>query len=236
MKKLIAAKPLQKLANKEFFHDVKKYIKNTHGFYKDKLPEMNVMAVKFHEEYSLHDFYRIFNRLWNSGSNGERSLAIHALELYHDDFDMKTWHFLKGKLKDIKSFDEADCMGELLSYFYVKYPTFKKELLKLSSHSSIWIRRISLISCYHILQKEGRDVLFMLAIIEHTISDKDRYVQKIIVAILTRVGRTKKDALKKFMLHHTDMPEYIFIASTQRMKELRKMRGLKKLNNARVLS
>src|SRR3989344_5584626 len=94
-------KPLKKISNKEFLNDVKKYIKNTHEFYKEKVPELNVLANRLRKEYTLQEFYKIFDKLWNSWSNNERSLAIHTLQLYNREFDINTWYFLKKKkIKD----------------------------------------------------------------------------------------------------------------------------------------
>ena len=189
---------------------------------------MKVMAEKIHDEHSLEEFYKVFNKLWHSGSNEDRSLAIHALELYNNDFDLRTWKFLKNKLNDIKSIDEAECIGKIISFFYIKYSEFTNELLRLSQHKNIWVRRISLFCYYHILKNDIKDIT-IISVIENNIHDKDRAMKMIITDILNKIGKLKEEALKRFILKNKDMPEDIFLAITGKMKYLRKIRGLKRL-------
>ena len=92
-------KQLKKLGDKEFTQDIKKYIKSSHQFHESKTPEIKTLAKKFHEEYSLNEFYKIFNKLWDSGYENEKVLAIHSLKLYKEEFNIKTWKFIKPKIK-----------------------------------------------------------------------------------------------------------------------------------------
>ena len=143
-------RPLKRLSNKEILYDIKKYIKNSHEFYKYKTPELDVMAKKIHDEYSLKEFYRIFNRLWNGY---RRSLAIHSLALYNEDFDLDTWRFIKTKLKDINSIDEVKYIAEIISLICLMYSSIKNEILGMSSSSNVWIKRISVFSYYYLIKR-----------------------------------------------------------------------------------
>jgi len=80
-------RPLKRLGHKEFEEDIKGFIKNTHKFYSSKIPEIKTLAKKLHEEHSLEEFYKVFNKLWRSGYHNERVLAIKTLKLYKEDFD-----------------------------------------------------------------------------------------------------------------------------------------------------
>ena len=64
-----------------------------------QLNEIRTLAKRLHEEHSLKEFYSIFNKLWKSGYHEEMSLALYTLQLYENGFDLKTWKFLKPKLK-----------------------------------------------------------------------------------------------------------------------------------------
>jgi hypothetical protein len=221
-------KQLKKLGNREFLGDIKKYITNTHGFYKDKVPEMQVMAQRLHDEYSLKDFYKVFYKLWHAG-NGERSLAIHTLELYHEEFDEKTWEFLPLFLREVKSFDELECFGEIISYLYVKHISIKRALFRLAHNENLWMRRIPLVAVYSAMKrKEEKDIIFMIKIVEQTLFDREEKIQTMIIALMKEIGKTKRELLKKFILKHMSMPDEIFLPATEKMKELRKMRKLKK--------
>ena len=223
-------KPLKKISNKEFLNDVKKYIKNTHEFYKEKVPELNVLANRLRKEYTLQEFYKIFDKLWNSWSNNERSLAIHTLQLYNREFDINTWYFLKEKIIHIKSFDEVNSIGEIISDILYKIPDLKREIIALSRNKNVWLKRISTSVCFYGLKKKKiKDPSFLLFIIAQNIKDKDKNFQKEVGYLLCETAKLKKYLARKFILKHNHMPEVIFTEATKNMKELRKLRKIKKL-------
>ncbi len=116
-------KSLQKLNNKEIEKDIKDYIKTNHKFYKTKLPELKTLSKILYEEHSLEEFYKIFNKLWNSSKELEKTLAIQTLKLYKKEFDIKTWKFIKNKLKNIKSPDlKEDILQNIIKPLSTKYP------------------------------------------------------------------------------------------------------------------
>ena len=88
-------KRLNKLNNKELEKDIKEHITKIHEFYGSKIPELKTLSKILKQEHCLKDFYKIFNRLWRSGIQREKILAIQTLELYKKDFDKETWKFLK---------------------------------------------------------------------------------------------------------------------------------------------
>ena len=75
------------------------------------------------------------------------SLALYALQLYEDDFNIETWKFLKPKLKNIKSWDQIDAVSLfIIGKILLKYPRFEKEIFKLSKSRDFWLRRIAIVS------------------------------------------------------------------------------------------
>jgi len=121
-------KPLKKLNNKELGQDIKEYITKTHEFYGSKVPELKTLSKILKQEHSLKDFYKIFNRLWKSGIQRERILAIQTLELYKKDFNKDTWKFLKPKLKDMKSDYEIDKVRDIIKNILLRCPGLRKEV------------------------------------------------------------------------------------------------------------
>ena len=230
------SKPLQRLSNKEFLGDIKKYIKNTHEFYTHKVPEMNILADRLHQEYTLNDFYKVFNKLWQSGSQNDRTLAIHTLELYYADFNLTTWQNLKQKLSSIKSIDEVDHIGKIISLIYRRENALREDIFKLATQSTIWLRRIALYSLYHLIkQKEIKDFHFVIKCVIANLDDTDEEVQEVLGFIIRELGKLKKESVKRFILKHMSMPKRTFGIATEQMKELRKMRRLKKLTNVHVV-
>jgi len=225
-------KPLIKLNNKDFLDDVKKYIKNTREFYKDKNPELEILAGKFYEEYSLVNFYKIFNKLWNSGLNGDRELALLSFKLYKDEFDIITWKFLERKFKEIRNIEELNFIGEMISYIYRKNQTIIKDILYLSKSNDIWIKRISISACFYIVKRDlvnNQDIL--IEVIKRNIHDDNIFIQQILGFLLKKISKSKKEEIKMLILKNHNLPDSIYFQATEKMKYLRKLRQIKKLNS-----
>ena len=222
---------LKKLSNKQFAEDIKRYIKSPYQFYGIRVPEIRILAKRLHDEHSLKDFYPIFNKLWKSGYHEEMSLALYALQLYENDFDMKTWRFLKPKLKDIKTWDQIDAISTfILGKILLKYPELEKELLKLSKNKNFWLRRIAIVSTLPRIKKG--DIKFTMRLAEKYIYDREHYMQKATGWMLREAGKQKPDIVKNFVLKYINMPAICFSYCTERdLKDLRKIRRLKKLKN-----
>ena len=75
-------------------------------------------------------FYKVFDKLWNSGYEKERCLAVYSLQLYKDDFDNSTWKFLKPKLKDIQDKEQLKSVREISKEIIKKNPKLEKKILK----------------------------------------------------------------------------------------------------------
>jgi 3-methyladenine DNA glycosylase AlkD len=219
---------LKRLNNKQIAEDIKQYLKSPHEFYEVRIPEMKVLAKRLHEEYSLKDFYKVFNKLWKSGRHEEISLAIYAFQLYQDRFDMDTWKFLKPKLKDMKSWDQIDNVSiHIIGPMLIEYPQLEKEILKLSKVKNFWLKRLAIISTLPSLKK-GRYKL-TLALASHYLYEKEEHIQKATGWILNEIGKEKPELIKRFILKNMNMPDIMFEYATENMKELRRIRNLKKL-------
>jgi 3-methyladenine DNA glycosylase AlkD len=223
-------KPLRKLEKKQFANDIKKYLSSPYEFYGKKIPEIKVMAKKLHEENRLEDFYRIFNRLWNSSYHEAMSLALYTLELYENDFDIKTWEFIKAKIKDIRSYDKADAIGiNILGKIVIKYPSIEKEVSKLDKSKEIWSKRIAIVSSVPRIKKG--DIRPGMELAEMNIAEKDPNIQKAVGMIIREAGEQKPEEVKRFILKHMNMPAITFNIATENMKEIRKLKDIKKLKS-----
>jgi 3-methyladenine DNA glycosylase AlkD len=224
MKKL-----LRKLEKKQFATDIKKYLSSPYEFYGKKIPEIKIMAKKLHEENPLSDFYRIFNRLWNSSYHEAMSLALYTLELYEENFDLYTWQFVKSKIKEIRSYDKADAVGiNILGKMVIKYPILEKEILKFDNSKEVWPKRIAIVSSIPRIRKGDIQPAMVLA--ERNISEKDPYIQKAVGMIIREAGEQKPEEVKRFILKHMNMPPLTFSIATEKMREIRKLKDIKKLS------
>ena len=225
---------MKKLSNKEFADDIKTYLVSSHDFYRNKVPEMRVLAKRLHEEYSLKEFYKVFNKMWNSKYHGETSLAIYTLRLYSDEFNLATWRFLKSKLMSIKSFDQADSIGKIIGEILIKHPaSMKREVIKLSKSKNLWLVRLALASSIPLIRKG--DFKLGMKFVEDFIDVKEKYIQECVGIILREIGNKKPEVAKRFILKHIHMNHIVFkeATATTKLKELRKLRKIKKLGKGK---
>jgi 3-methyladenine DNA glycosylase AlkD len=216
---------LKRLNNREFIDDIKRYIKSPYEFYGEKVPELKTMAKHLHEEYSLKEFYRVFSRLWRSGYNGEQALAVKALKMYEKDFDLNTWKFLLPRLKEMNSYEEslADVLGKIL----YKYSKLKREVLKMSRSKNLFVRRLMMLLTINLIKKDDLGLTLVLA--EKYVYDDEKSIQRATGWVLSEAGKKKPETVKRFLLKHKDMKDRVFELATIHMRELRKVRNIKKL-------
>jgi 3-methyladenine DNA glycosylase AlkD len=219
---------LKKLKNKQFAEDIKTYITSPHEFYGVKIPELKTMAKRLHEEYKLKKFYKLFDKFWKSSYHEEMSLAIYTLQLYQDEFNLGTWRFLKTKLEDVKSWDQIDSIGsQIIGIILLKYPRLEKEILRFAKGENPWLKRMAIVSTLPLI-KQG-DIRLAMKISEMYLEDKEEHIQKAVGWILRESAKQDKERVKKFILKHIHtLSNNTFHSATENMKELRKVRRLKK--------
>ncbi|MFA5856175.1 MAG: DNA alkylation repair protein [Candidatus Pacearchaeota archaeon] len=222
-------KQLKKLNDKEFFEDIKKYIKSTHTFFEARLPELKVLAKRLHEEYDLKDFYKVFNRLWKSGYPEERTLAVHTLELYKEEFDIETWKNLKPKLKEIKSWDKLDKISKDIIGEILLRKDIKDDLIKMSNSKDNWFIRMAIVANIPLIKKN--DNLFAMKLINQHINSKEEAIQKANGWILKEISEKDPEIVKTFILKNKNMPLVTFNKATENLKDLRKIKSIKKLKD-----
>jgi len=222
-------KPLKRLGQEQFADDIKKFIKSTHKFYSSKIPEMKVMAKKLHDEHNLREFYRVFNRLWKSGYHNERVLAIHALELYKKDFNLDTWKFIRPRLREIRDWEELDFIAQKIIGELLKFSSVRADVLNLSKKRDAYLRRMALMSCLNLVKE--KDFKFALKVLGFYVQDRQEKIQWAVGLLVREIGKVDKEVARKFILKNSKMGDVAFETATKDMKELRRVRELKKLGS-----
>ncbi|MDP3026273.1 MAG: DNA alkylation repair protein [Nanoarchaeota archaeon] len=226
-----ARRQLKKLSDKQFAENIKRYLKSPYEFYGIHVPEIRTMAKHLYEEHELKDFYKIFNRLWNSGYHEEMSLALYTLQLYEEEFDITTFQFLKPKLNDIKSWDQIDAVSSsIIGKILLKDSRLEKDIIRLSKSKNFWMRRIAIVSTLPQIKRGNIRLTMKLA--EDYIHDTEPYIQKATGWMLREAGKQNPEVVKNFILKHMRMPPIAFSYATEReLKDLRKLRKIKKLED-----
>ncbi len=224
------AKQLKRLGDKQFFEDIKKYIKSSHSFYETRAPELKVLAKRLHEEYSLKEFYRVFNKFWSSGSAKQSSLAIYTLQLYKEDFDSDSWKFIKQKIKDVKSWDKLDSISiNIIGEILAKNPEIEKEIINFSKGKNIWLKKAAILST--IPQIRNRNFQLAIKIMDLHLYGKEEQAQKAVGLVLKEIGEQNPALLKRIIVKNMNMPLTTFFIATENREDLRDLRGLNNTNN-----
>lgn len=215
---------LKRLNNRQFYSDVKQYITSSHDFLGMKVPELRTLAKRLHKEHQLKDFYKTFNKLWNSSYHEESTLAIYTLELYKKDFDIETWKFLKPKLKNMKSLDQIDSVGyEIVGELLIKFKSLKTEIFEFARARNVWLNRLAMVATTRLV-KTG-DIAMAMRIAEGYSKEKHPYIQKSLGRMLREVGKVKPDVLEKYIQKNIkNLPPITFDYATEYMEDLRKLR------------
>ncbi|MGV8151616.1 MAG: DNA alkylation repair protein [Candidatus Nanoarchaeia archaeon] len=192
---------LRKSDKKQILKDIKEFIRTPVEFYETRMPEIKTMAKRMHEEHSLEDFYKIFDKLWKTGYNQERTLAIHALELYESDFDFNTFIKIREKLDNLKSLSQIDIISlNILGKIAIKEPKAKMEIIKMAKSNNPWIVRSALIST--IAWINNKETEFALKICKIAMKNKDTIVQKAVIRLLKEAAIQRPNEVKKFVVNN----------------------------------
>jgi 3-methyladenine DNA glycosylase AlkD len=212
---------LKRLDKKQFIEDIQSYIKSPYDFYNLRVPELKIMAKTLKERHPISEFYKIFDKLWNSGYNQEISLAIYTLELYEDEFTLKTFKFLVPKLKDIKNCHHLDAISlNILGKIILKFPEIEKDIIQFTNSDNYWLNRCAIISTMACIENEK--VQLTLKIAQKYISNKNSNLQRITGIMLKKASEKKPGLVKSFILKNMDkMSINCFMHATENLIELR---------------
>jgi len=120
----------------------------------------------------------------------------------------------------------------MISYIYRKNQTIIKDILYLSKSNDIWIKRISISACFYIVKRDlvnNQDIL--IEVIKRNIHDDNIFIQQILGFLLKKISKSKKEEIKMLILKNHNLPDSIYFQATEKMKYLRKLRQIKKLNS-----
>lgn len=223
---------LKRLSDEQLAEDIKKYIKTSYSFYETKAPEFKVLAKRLHEEYSLREFYRIFNKLWKSGYRDKMSLAVYTLQLYSNEFNLETYRFLKPRLREIKSWDKVDSIGmNIIGQIALKYPALEDEIIKMNQTNSRWLKRMAMTAS--IPQIRNGDFDLAMKLITINFPEKEEHVQKGIGILIDEIGKVKEDFAKRFIIKRIhEMNPICFHYATENLRDLRSLKKIKKLTRS----
>lgn len=186
-----------------------------------KVPECRAIAKKYND-LPLKEI----SELLKSKIHEERLTALLILlHRFQKNPSKEIYDFYLSNTKYVNNWDLVDLTAhKIVGAFLVEKP--RDILYKLASSSSLWERRISMVSTFAFLpEKDFKD---SLALAEILLQDKHDLMHKAVGWVLREIGKKDLDVLKKFLKkHYKQMPRTALRYSIEKFPEAERKKYLR---------
>lgn len=225
MNKKIAAiqKELRRSGNKVIATHSQRFFKTGKGEYGEgdkflgiRVPVLRKMARK-HRGIAIDEV----SHLLKSQFHEERLLAVFMLvDIFKKASEKdknKIYALYLDSTKFINNWDLVDCSAEHIVGAYLQ-AIDKKPLYNLAKSSSLWKRRISIISTFHFIKhNKFTDTLKIAKILLH---DEEDLIHKAVGWMLREVGKRDSEAEERFLKkHYKNMPRTMLRYAIEKFPE-----------------
>ena len=222
---------LRKLGSKRQAEIAQRFFKTGPGEYGEgdrflgvKVPELRRLS-KQCKDLSLSDTAKLLK----SPFHEERQLALFILAQRYarapETEQKKLYELYLKSTRYINNWDLVDCSAEhVVGAFLRERP--KKPLYGLARSSSLWERRIAILSTYHYIKRN--EFSETLKIAEMLLADKEDLIHKAVGWMLREVGNRDRMVEERFLAkHYNTMPRTMLRYAIEKFPESRRQRYLK---------
>jgi len=222
---------LQKLGSKEKAKILQRFFKTGPGEYGEgdiflgiKVPELRKLA-KEYQDMAITDV----NQLLKSSIHEERLLALLIfVRIFSkgDEIIKKNIYNLYFKnTRYINNWDLVDTSAEHIIGAFLMEKS-KKSLYRLAKSSSLWERRISIMSTFHFIKHN--EFLETLKISKMLLADEEDLIHKAVGWMLREVGKRHTGTEERFLKkHYKKMPRTMLRYAIEKFPEAKRQRYLK---------
>jgi 3-methyladenine DNA glycosylase AlkD len=178
--------------------------------------------VREYREISLKETLKLLKSPFHEA----RHLALLILVAKYSSTDRKTEQeaiyqsYLKNT-KFINNWDLVDCSAERIVGCHL-FLRERKPIYRLVRSTSLWERRIGIMSTFHFIKKE--DFSDTLAIAELLLNDKEDLIHKAVGWMLREVGKRNWNAEERFLAkHYKEMPRTMLRYAIEKMPENKRL-------------
>lgn len=222
---------LQELANPEIAKHSQRYFKTAPGEYAEGDVFLGIRAPKLRQLAKEYKIIKITEaeELLNSKFHEQRALALLILALIFPKADEESkqqiYDLYLNHTNLINNWDLVDCSAE---HVVGKFLTGKDKtpLYKLAKSTSLWERRISIISTFHFIKNQ--EFSETLKIAEILLKDKEDLIHKAVGWMLREVGKRDLKAEEDFLAnHYKNMPRTMLRYAIEKFPEETRQQYLK---------
>lgn len=193
------------------------------------VPETRKIAKQF-EDLSLKEIQKHLKSKYHEERLAALLILVHNYQK-HPVERKNIFDFYLANTKYVNNWDLVDLtahkiVGNFLHHFGKDYSEYKILLTNLAKSSSLWERRISIIStAYFISQNDFSETLFISKLL---MKDKHDLIHKAVGWMLREVGKKDLAVLEKFLKkHYKNMPRTMLRYAIERFPEEKRQRYLK---------
>jgi len=162
---------------------------------------LKLLKAPFHEARMLS--LLILVAKYSSANDSTERNAVYRSYLSHTEF--------------INNWDLVDCSAAHVVGAHL-FDKDRKILYRLARSTSLWERRISVVSTFHFINRE--DFSDSLAIAELLLNDREDLIHKAVGWMLREVGKRNRHAEEEFLAkHYTDMPRTMLRYAIEKLPE-----------------
>lgn len=222
-------KELVELKNSEKAKILQKFFKTGKGEYGEgdiflgiTVPQSRQISKK----YSAISFPEI-KKLLNSKIHEERLIALLILVHNYKKDKSKIFSFYLKNTKFVNNWDLVDLSApNIVGNYLLENPKLKPILKKLARSSSIWERRISIVSTLAFIREEKLSNTLALSVI--LIKDKHDLIHKAVGWMLRELGKKDLESLECFLRsHYKKMPRTMLRYAIEKFPKEKKLKYLK---------
>ncbi|MBS3149674.1 DNA alkylation repair protein [Candidatus Woesearchaeota archaeon] len=217
---------LQKLENPEKAKILSRFFKTGKGEYAEGdiflgiiVPEQRKLSKKY-IDLTLNDLEKLLESKVHEYRLTALFILVHKYEKANKITKKKIFDFYLSNTKYINNWDLIDLSSHKILGDFL-YEKNKDILYKLAKSSSLWERRISIISTYYFIRKNNfEDTLNISKLL---LNDKEDLIQKAVGWMLREVGKRNLEKEEEFLRkYYKKMPRTMLRYAIERFKEEKK--------------
>ena len=222
---------LQKLENPEKAKILSRFFKTGKGEYAEGdiflgiiVPEQRKLSKKY-IDLTLNDLEKLLESKVHEYRLTALFILVHKYEKANKITKKKIFDFYLSNTKYINNWDLIDLSSHKILGDFL-YEKNKDILYKLAKSSSLWERRISIISTYYFIRKNNfEDTLNISKLL---LNDKEDLIQKAVGWMLREVGKKDKKILLQFISkNYHKIPRTTLRYAIEKFSEAERLKYLK---------
>jgi 3-methyladenine DNA glycosylase AlkD len=226
-------------SNKDKQKDLQKFFKTGKGEYGEgdlfigvSVPTQRKIAKKY-ISLSLIDLQNLIESKYHECRLTSLFILVYKSQIKNcDDIQIKSYYeFYVKNMKYVNNWDLVDSSAEHIIGKYLYKCVQKNEILNilenLSQSDNLWVRRISMMSCFHFIKNNECDVA--LKICEKLLYDSHDLIHKAVGWMLREIGNRNIEVELKFLdKYYTKMPRTMLRYAIEKFDENRRKYYMKK--------